>query len=81
MSQTEEAATQSTAPKRKRPRGRPPSPETKKNKEQVWFRCESQDKLDFRREAKRMGVPLRTWIKLTLKAAVASAKAARKDAA
>jgi hypothetical protein len=52
--------------KRKRPRGRPKSPEVSKYPINNWFRSSAAQRLRWARAAKRAGMPLRTWIRIKL---------------
>jgi hypothetical protein len=67
-------------PKKKRPRGRPRDPEVAPLKVQTWFRASPAEHDAYVREAKRMKIPLRTWIRMALNAAADAARAARKAA-
>jgi hypothetical protein len=73
------APSPSPAAKPKRKRGRPRIPDASRLSRSTWFLSSAAEHQDYAREAKRMRVPLRVWIRLSLNATVAAARAARKD--
>ena len=66
------AETQTEKPKKKpsRPRGRPKSAEVARDKVQSWLRSTDAEKRRWQKAADAAGIPLRTWMRLQLNAAI-----------